>query len=465
MKSKNSFTYIDLFAGCGGLSLGLEAEGAELILAVEKSSMASETFFANFIQPANAVIDWKAHLSSELQIQIKNKLAVEDIQKVLPKVSSIPFVAEGGNVDLVAGGPPCQGFSLAGRRNSTDSRNTLPLDFLEFVKKVKPKFVIIENVVGMSHKFDKEDDLSPFESLAISLEKLGVSVGEHECTYLVQRVRANAAHFGAAQNRERMFLIAARSDIAKKLKLTATSTVWISGFKDQVTMVPDLAPKPTTESSNPQTVVDALSDFIVGKDSEYTKLLKDAAFWALPTRPDLGNTSLRSHSVETRTKFALMHLIKDHGLSPALLKQKRNKKELLEVGQSMAIINDLKYPISLGFDLPSISSGPALKMKFAKHKTAKHSQRVIRLDRPAPTIVTSADDYIHPVEPRAMSVRELARFQGFPDAFTFCSKETTGGLKRRTEVPQYSQVGNAVSPFMALSLGKLIATLMRKYES
>jgi DNA (cytosine-5)-methyltransferase 1 len=159
-----------------------------------------------------------------------------------------------------------------------------------------------------------------------------------------------------------------------------------------------------------------------------------------------------------------MHLIKEQQLSPALLKEKPSKSEINEIILSIEKIAALNYPISLGLDLPVIDSAEKLKWMFSKNKTAKHSQRVISSDKPAPTIVTSADDYIHPSEPRAMSVRELARFQGFPDAFTFKSKETTGGLKRRTEVPQYSQVGNAVSPFMALALGKLIASLMRKYE-
>lgn len=75
-------------------------------------------------------------------------------------------------------------------------------------------------------------------------------------------------------------------------------------------------------------------------------------------------------------------------------------------------------------------------------------------------MVTLPDDYVHPSEPRIFTVREMARFQGFPDAFEFLGKETTGAHRRRIEVPQYSQVGNAVSPWLSFAVGKRIAELL-----
>lgn len=93
-------------------------------------------------------------------------------------------------------------------------------------------------------------------------------------------------------------------------------------------------------------------------------------------------------------------------------------------------------------------------------RTKKHSQKALAWDQPARTVVTLPDDYVHPSEPRIFTVREMARFQGFPDDFVFVGKETTGSLRRRFEVPQYSQVGNAVSPFLALAVGDLIARVL-----
>jgi DNA (cytosine-5)-methyltransferase 1 len=75
-------------------------------------------------------------------------------------------------------------------------------------------------------------------------------------------------------------------------------------------------------------------------------------------------------------------------------------------------------------------------------------------------VVTLPDDYVHPIEPRIFTVREMARFQGFPDHFEFLGKETTGSDRRRFEVPQYSQVGNAVSPWLSLAVGRKMSALL-----
>ena len=94
--------------------------------------------------------------------------------------------------------------------------------------------------------------------------------------------------------------------------------------------------------------------------------------------------------------------------------------------------------------------------------TKKHSQRPLKLNAPSPTVVSIPDDVIHPIYPRAMTVREQARFQSFPDYFEFRSKETTGGEKRKIEVPQYTQVGNAVPPLMAKVIGRHILNLLKE---
>jgi leucyl-tRNA synthetase len=82
----------------------------------------------------------------------------------------------------------------------------------------------------------------------------------------------------------------------------------------------------------------------------------------------------------------------------------------------------------------------------------------------APTMITLPDDFVHPIKPRILTVREMARIQSFPDAFEFKGKETTGGEKRRIEVPQYTQVGNAVAPLLAYELGKIFIKILKKFD-
>jgi len=92
----------------------------------------------------------------------------------------------------------------------------------------------------------------------------------------------------------------------------------------------------------------------------------------------------------------------------------------------------------------------------------KHSQKVLDRNSVSSTVMTIPDDYVHYTEPRVLTVREEARLQSFPDSFEFKGKETTGGSRRGQEVPQYTQVGNAVPPRLAKALGESIARRLRE---
>ena len=160
---------IDLFAGCGGLTLGLHRAGFENCLGIEKSPMASETYFHNFVRRLSEG-EWAKFLSDNKTPaeQAEHGLVVGEIASVLEDKDLLERLRL-QDIDLVAGGPPCQGFSLAGRRNPEDIRNQLPRQFLEFVEAVDPKAVIIENVSGMTQAFKKHGKPSPFMELRDAL--------------------------------------------------------------------------------------------------------------------------------------------------------------------------------------------------------------------------------------------------------------------------------------------------------
>ena len=162
------FSYIDLFAGCGGLSLGLEKAGFSLVLAVELSRMAAETFYHNFIKRLESAKAWEAYLTLDIEEQSRQKLVVDSVQSVLGHQYLMSKLS-GLNMDLVAGGRPCQGFSLAGRRIPEDKRNQLAWQFLDFVERVEPKAVIMENVPGISQDFVKHKKESPLKDLMNAL--------------------------------------------------------------------------------------------------------------------------------------------------------------------------------------------------------------------------------------------------------------------------------------------------------
>ena len=187
--------YIELFAGCGGLSLGLEASGYNLVIANELSPMAAETFSYNFF---NEKLDGNS--APEHALWINSSFSKEEMSKRLrenPK--AYPPIEEGGytdissetvlnkkllvgsivelnklmgqspellkqiqdqgltnGLDLVSGGPPCQSFSMAGLRQLGNERNTLPWEFAKFVGLTQPKFVLLENVTGILRAFNTE---------------------------------------------------------------------------------------------------------------------------------------------------------------------------------------------------------------------------------------------------------------------------------------------------------------------
>src|SRR5262245_1190725 len=157
-------TAIDLFAGAGGLSLGLQAAGWELVAAVERDHDACETYRANV---GDHVVE----------------ASIEDVD-----AADLP------DCDLIAGGPPCQGFSYAGKRDPNDPRNRLWREFFRIVEGKQPAWVLIENVRGM---------LSAGEDKA--LVTAFAKIGYHVSPYLL-----NAADYGVPQRRLRVFYVGNR---------------------------------------------------------------------------------------------------------------------------------------------------------------------------------------------------------------------------------------------------------------
>ena len=126
------------------------------------------------------------------------------------------------------------------------------------------------------------------------------------------------------------------------------------------------------------------------------------------------------------------------------------------------ILSEIEYPIMDINNNIYAKNVDEFILKIIPLATKKQSQKPLDLKKPSPTVMSMPDDVIHPTIPRAVTVREQARFQSFPDRFEFKSKETTGGKMRKIEVPQFTQVGNAVPPLLARAIGILIKDLINK---
>ena len=167
---KKIYTVVDLFAGAGGLSLGLYQAGWHGLFAIEKNPFAFETLKHN-------LIDNKGHFDWPKWLPKTN----HDINEVLKNYSEQLMDLQ-GKVDLVAGGPPCQGFSMAGKRVKDDVRNQLVFSYIKFIKLVQPKMILFENVKGFTYAFNKKkkEGVEPYSQIVINaLEGLGYAVKPH----------------------------------------------------------------------------------------------------------------------------------------------------------------------------------------------------------------------------------------------------------------------------------------------
>lgn len=184
----NNLSYIDIFAGCGGLSLGLFKAGWKGLFAVEKSRDAFSTLKHNLIDKNNH-FEWTDWLPQ----------TEHDINELL-KVYSDNLNELHGKVPLIVGGPPCQGFSMAGKRDENDVRNALSHSYLEFVKILHPGIVFFENVHGFTCVFQKAGTQKIPHSKFVKneLEKLG---------YTVRHEVVDMSLFGIPQKRKRFILV------------------------------------------------------------------------------------------------------------------------------------------------------------------------------------------------------------------------------------------------------------------
>ena len=405
---KNKYTVIDLFAGCGGLSLGLYQAGWEGLFAIEKNAFAFETLKYN-------LIDNKKHFQWPDWLPQKEHDINEVLEKYPKQLASLQ-----GKVDLVAGGPPCQGFSMAGKRVENDVRNQLVFSYIKFIKLVKPKMILFENVKGFTYAFDKRKSASsenePYSHKVIrELMELGYNVKPHVIDF---------SEYGVPQRRKRFILVGIQKDLGSP-----------DNFEDLLKANRNAFLK-SKGLTYPNTLKDAISD-----------LLRSNGECPSPDRKGFfsgkyGNNKLTAYEKLMRGDYPKNHEMADsHSFAKQTLDKINCYKRLLA-----------EYP----------QRGKRIDGDSREQWGIK--QRGITIMDPnvvSPTITGSPDDYLHYSEPRIMTVRECARIQSFPDWYEIKKKYTTGGKMRKLEVPRYTQIGNAIPPLFAEQAGKVLLNMLR----
>lgn len=409
------FSFVDVFAGCGGLSLGLMQAGWSGLFAIEHDNFAFQTLRHNLLSPsATYRFQWPDWLPTE----------AADILDIL-RTKREHLVTLRGRVDMLVGGPPCQGFSAAGRRDANDPRNLLVQAYLKLVGILAPPIVLIENVRGIASDF--EDHSRPGEKVNYATQLIEALSEE----YFTSTNLINASEFGVPQRRIRVFIIALRRD------------VFPEGI-DPFAVIDQIRPTFLRKKgfvTLPVTGKSAISDLEIGRCGRRPS--RDTAGFE-----EIGYTG-------PRTSYqAIMN--QDH--SEFWLPDTRLARHAPEIADRFKRIIELCT--NDGRLNTSLSSERRASLGLKKRAT-----RVMDPDGPSPTVTSMPDDLIHYCEPRTLTVRENARLQSFPDWFAFQGKYTTGGHLRKKEVPRFTQVANAVPPLVAEAIGLAIADILQNVSS
>lgn len=361
-------TAIDLFSGAGGFSEGLEQAGVHVLLAQELHPQPALTHVFN--HPGTVGV-------------------VGDVRKLDPQLLKQLLRRHHGTdeVDIIVGGPPCQGFSTAGKKNEHDPRNTLFDDYCNIVAAIRPRAIVLENVPGFKKMYGGKMYLAARERF----EAMGYDVDDS---------LVNAVNYGLPQRRLRFVLIGVRR--GEGLRFSWPQPTHLNPEAGP----PDLF---TTAQHPHVSIRDALSDldFIdPGEEGHRHSVTPESAYQRARRRTDLIFNHLASKHREKAVRMF----------------------SLIPEGSTINCVPD--------------------EAKSAKRTMARMDRNHI-----SNTVLALPDDFIHYRQDRIPTVREMARLQSFDDDFVFIGKRTSGFVDRKHDVPQYTQVGNAVPPLLARAIG------------
>ena len=407
---KNSF--IDLFAGCGGLSLGLEQAGFNPVYVNELNNDALNTYLINRSEYKH--LNLKEFHSNDIKELSGSKKKLEELSKNLKS----KFNIKKGDLSLVVGGPPCQGYSGIGHRRSYKvDKEKIPSNYLykemyKVIEHFNPKAFIFENVRGLlSARWTKNGVKGEiFKDVLKQFSKLK--------NYNYDYSLVQSKDYGVPQNRPRVLVIGIRKDIKSKINKE------------------DLFPN--KDKSYPH-LEELFSDLI---DKNYNK-----------------DFVTNSYLSDPKTKIQ------------RTLRTRKNKNSFLSKGDKLTDQEYSNHSPNIVKKFKSmLDNDGVIKDKF---KTKKFAQRLLnkRWNGKGPNITATSlpDDYVHYSQPRTLTVREWARLQMFPDWYIFQGKRHTGGIRRAgnpqkgifdREVPKYTQIGNAVPVELARRLGLNIRKLL-----
>jgi DNA (cytosine-5)-methyltransferase 1 len=390
-KENNKPKIVDFFCGAGGLSLGFAQEGFHIDLANDYESVCIETYKYNHPE-----------IPEERVIKGDIRDIVNHLENYIKK-----------EIDVVIGGPPCQGFSSANQQRVIDDpRNELYKYYIKAIEKIAPKMVIMENVRGM---------LPYAEQVVEDYQNINAKKDGNNYTYEIAYKVLVSDDFGVAQKRQRLIFIAVRNDIVKNKKITPSKI-----FDDIVNL---------TIKSKRYVLADAIG-FIKPLEAPRVKNLTEIDDELTGKKVDVNKFKGNENQY--------LKLINENRIIPFVFNHKAR------------YTNEINYEIYKLLNQGDDGTDEKIKniMPYA-HRNHVFKDKYFKLvaDKPSRTITAhlkmDCHSHIHPFQIRSITPREAARIQSFPDDYVFL------GAYLKT----YMQIGNAVPPVMARG----IARILKKY--
>lgn len=366
-------TTIDLFAGCGGMTLGFKQAGFTSIFASDIDENCEKTFRYNFP---------------------KTPYLRKDITEF--EKGEVDGLLEGKIPDVIIGGPPCQGFSLANKNRGKikdDPRNKLFYHFVKFINWYSPKAFVMENVKGLLSMSNGE----VIKTIVEAFESAGQG-------YNVKYKSLTASDYGVPQNRDRVIIIGIRKDLGIEPSFPVKNSILLSVY-DAISDLPQIEAGQGCE----------FSPYSTEATNDYQRLMR------------VDSKGVSNHIAMKHTKRLL------------------ERFAAIKTGQSLIDVFDTHGPVKRG------NANEKSDIKF--------SQNNLRVDgnKPAPTVAASfQSNFIHPDLNRNFTAREAARLQSFPDSFIFQGMRTKMSWEKG--LSQYQQIGNAVPVLFAKAIAENLKT-------
>ena len=440
------YTMVDLFAGCGGLSMGFENAKFTPLFVSELNEDAMQTYLKNRHHELGGEMFSK---NAALRCHDAHELQGKRLEQLVSDLSSMPEAnfrfdtgrpesGSGSSLDVLAGGPPCQGYSGIGiRRSYAVDRKEIPSNVLygrmaQIICRLRPRIFLFENVRGLLNaKWTREGGEPIWPDVKAAFQKIP--------GYEVRWSLVFAKDYGVPQNRPRVLLVGIRKDI-----LEACPALKPRADQEDAVKCGFL---PAGEPGAFPDLQDLLGDLV---DDSVAETLRSGHFAS-------GPFETKSYPRPART------IIQKHLRMPPPW-EPNGRVRLTEQEYSKhkwAVVDKFDHMLSNNGEIPE------------HYRTRKFSQRVLPPfwgnKEPNMTATSLPDDYVHYSQPRVLTVREWARLQLFPDWYRFAGKRTTGGIRRAgnplegifdREVPKYTQIGNAVPVGLAQKVGEHFRSIL-----